>query len=254
MNLKIREKRSGFYQWDTGQQLIVEGADGCSEVHFSRRGDATAMTCKIREVTGSRVADVPNCLLQTDTPFTAYLFYRSEDGTETRLAKRFQVIRRSKPADYVHTEEEYRTFAGLEKRIEELEEAQVDPEAIASGVQKYMDTNPVTPENIGALAAEQLPQAINDALAQAKASGEFKGEKGDQGSQGEKGDTGATGPRGLQGEKGEKGDKGDKGDTGVTGAAGYTPVKGTDYFTAADKAEMVSAVIAALPVYAGEVL
>lgn len=34
---------------------------------------------------------------------------------------------------------------------------------------------------------------------------------------------------------------------------GKTPVKGTDYFTAADKAEMVRDVIAALPVYSGEV-
>lgn len=33
----------------------------------------------------------------------------------------------------------------------------------------------------------------------------------------------------------EKGDKGDKGDTGEEG---YTPVKGTDYYTAADKAEL----------------
>ena len=41
---------------------------------------------------------------------------------------------------------------------------------------------------------------------------------------------------------------------GAAGAAGATPVKGTDYFTEADKAEMVSAVIAALPVYAGEVI
>ena len=41
---------------------------------------------------------------------------------------------------------------------------------------------------------------------------------------------------------------------GESGAAGKTPVKGTDYFTSADKAEMVNAVIAALPVYAGEVV
>lgn len=40
--------------------------------------------------------------------------------------------------------------------------------------------------------------------------------------------------------------KGRKGDTGATGAAGYTPVKGTDYYTEADKAEMVSLVKAAL--------
>ena len=41
---------------------------------------------------------------------------------------------------------------------------------------------------------------------------------------------------------------------GKDGAPGKTPVKGTDYLTAADKAEMVAAVIAALPVYNGEVV
>lgn len=41
---------------------------------------------------------------------------------------------------------------------------------------------------------------------------------------------------------------------GASGSAGKTPVKGTDYYTEADKAEMVNAVIAALPVYAGEVV
>ena len=66
------------------------------------------------------------------------------------------------------------------------------------------------------LDANKLPEAINIALAQAKASGEFKGDKGD------KGDTGATGPA-------------------------YT-------LTSADKTAIVNAVIAALPVYNGEVL
>ena len=39
-----------------------------------------------------------------------------------------------------------------------------------------------------------------------------------------------------------------------TGADGKTPVKGTDYYTEADKEEMVSAVIASLPIYNGEVV
>jgi hypothetical protein len=47
---------------------------------------------------------------------------------------------------------------------------------------------------------------------------------------------------------------GSKGSSGANGTNGKTPVKGTDYWTAADKAEMVSAVIAALPVYNGEVV
>ena len=113
-----------------------------------------------------------------------------------------------------------------------------------------------------------------------------KGDKGDkgerglqgiQGVQGLKGETGAQGQRGADGTsathrwsgttlyitsasgttsanlKGDKGDKGDPGTNGKNGADGRTPIKGTDYFTASDKAEMVSAVISALPVYDGSV-
>lgn len=109
----------------------------------------------------------------------------------------------------------------------------------------------------------------------------IQGERGEQGQKGDKGDRGEQGIQGAQGLKGEtgaqgqkgadgtpathkwngttlyitsasgtssadlKGDKGDKGDTGATGANGkdgHTPVKGVDYFTETDKAEMVSAV------------
>ena len=43
------------------------------------------------------------------------------------------------------------------------------------------------------------------------------------------------------------------GKNGEKGDPGYTPKKGIDFFTASDKAEMVSHVIAALPKYKGEV-
>ena len=58
------------------------------------------------------------------------------------------------------------------------------------------------------LDADKLPEAVNDALAQAKASGEFDGADGRD---------------------------------GVDGKDGYTPVKGTDYFTEADKQEIAQA-------------
>ena len=45
--------------------------------------------------------------------------------------------------------------------------------------------------------------------------------------------------------------KGDKGDKGDPGSDGKTPVKGTDYWTAADKAEIVDDVLAALPTWTG---
>lgn len=103
-----------------------------------------------------------------------------------------------------------------------------------------------------------------------------KGAKGDKGDTGATGATGAAGKNGSNGKdgvsathswsgttltitsasgtssanlKGEKGDKGDKGDTGATGATGaagkngadgYTPVRGKDYYTEADKAEFTN--------------
>lgn len=51
-----------------------------------------------------------------------------------------------------------------------------------------------------------------------------------------------------------KGTKGEDGKDGANGKDGYTPQKGTDYWTPADKAEMVNDVISALPKYNGEVV
>ena len=108
--------------------------------------------------------------------------------------------------------------------------------------------------------------------------------KGPKGATGDKGDTGEAGPQGEPGSagadgkdgvsathswngtvltvtsasgtsaadlKGEKGDTGEPGPAGANGNDGYTPVKGTDYFTAADKSELVNAVLTALPAAEG---
>ena len=45
--------------------------------------------------------------------------------------------------------------------------------------------------------------------------------------------------------------RGAKGDKGEKGANGKTPVKGTDYWTAADKTEIVNDTLAALPTWTG---
>lgn len=82
---------------------------------------------------------------------------------------------------------------------------------------------------------------------------QFEVKNGAPGADGKDGADGAPGPKGDKGNTGEtgpKGDKGDKGNTGpqgVPGADGYTPVKGVDYFTESEKADMVAAVLAALP-------
>lgn len=86
-----------------------------------------------------------------------------------------------------------------------------------------------------------IPQTINDALAAAKASGEFDGPKGDTGERGPEGPagatgaagetgpagpTGATGPAGPTGATGEPGPRGETGPAGATGATGEQGPRG----------------------------
>lgn len=124
-----------------------------------------------------------------------------------------------------------------------------------------------------ALPATELDAAIETALATAKESGEFDGADGKDGTDGADGvgvasveqTTTSTADGGTNvvtvtltnGVKStfsvKNGTKGSPGEAGSDGADGYTPVKGTDYWTPLDKQEMVNDVLAALPVYAGEV-
>lgn len=63
-------------------------------------------------------------------------------------------------------------------------------------------------------------------------------------------------PVNIKGEKGDPGTNGKDGTNGTNGkdgVDGYTPVKGKDYFTETDKAEIVTSVIASLPIYDGSV-
>lgn len=120
----------------------------------------------------------------------------------------------------------------------------------------------------------------------------LKGPKGDtgntgpQGPQGEKGDTGSQGPQGATGANGHSpvvtasksgtvttikvdgtsiatindgatgatGATGIQGPKGDTGAAGHTPVKGTDYWTSADRQGIINDVLAAIPIYGGTIV
>ena len=93
-----------------------------------------------------------------------------------------------------------------------------------------------------------------------------KGDKGDPGTPGKDGHSpvvtatksGKTTTISVDGtaiatvEDGTDGTPGVAGAPGKNGTDGHTPVKGTDYWTASDKAEIVAEVTAALPKYGGE--
>ena len=103
-----------FWQWDSNQQLIVDDYT-VSEVHFSNRSDTVALVCEIKEVDGIRVVDVPNILLQRDWPLHVYAFAQDH----TKYEKTFEVKGRDKPADYVYTETDVKSFDELEKKVDD---------------------------------------------------------------------------------------------------------------------------------------
>ena len=102
------------------------------------------------------------------------------------------------------------------------------------------------------VAMKEMSSALINALEYAKISGEFDGPRGIQGEKGDPGEPGPQGPAGPQGEKGEKGDPGAQGIQGIQGVQGPAGADGKDYvLTNADKQEIVSEVLAALPTAEG---
>ena len=249
--LNLNDGRSELWQWDTGRKLTVD-AD-CSQVHFSNKIFGRSIDVDV--VDG--VAIIPDILLQTDKDLNVWAFVGTAENGYTKISKTFKVNRRNKPADYVFTPPDQTSLEEIKEKIDYLESIQ-DPDAIKNAVEDYLEQNPVeaavqsvngrtgtvelTAEDVGAISQDDLQKATNEALAQAKASGEFDGP---QGPKGDKGDTGEQGIQGIPGEKGEKGDtgapgadgaKGDKGDPGEPGAKGDP---GDDYvLTEADKEEI----------------
>lgn len=190
----------------------------------------------------------------------------------------------------------------------------IPPEEIEQAVRDYLTEHPIaetdptvpdwakqpekptyTAEDVGALAQDALQDAIDQALAQAKNSGEFDGEKGSPGKDGitphiggngnwylgdndtgkpSRGDPGTPGKNGVDGtsvtvqtvaESTEDGGENvvtfsdgktltvKNGKEGANGADGHTPIRGTDYYTEADKREIVDDVLEQMTSGGGDV-
>lgn len=115
--LKIEDGRLSFYQWDLNQRLVIDNPS-IIEVHYTNAFTSPALVCEVYEEDGIRYANVPNILLQTDWTIKAY----GCCNDYVIEAETFIINTREKPADYVYTETEIKTFSALEKRIEYLEQ------------------------------------------------------------------------------------------------------------------------------------
>lgn len=127
--LKIQGTRNYLYQWDLNQKVIVVDNDSVNEVHFVNEGqNDNALIVEVKEDSKARYAEIPNILLQSGDNIVAY--EHCEDNGEYTFRKYLlEVIRRPKPADYVYTETEIKSYealqADLDKKIDAPQTAQV---------------------------------------------------------------------------------------------------------------------------------
>lgn len=286
MKYELSNGLDHVYQWDQHIVLTITEPEDVPVVHFKWGGKGVPLPVTDQQV------EIPPELMQLprDIVFWAYEPDHTMDVAMVKLEQR------QKPADYVYTPTEIRTWEQLDERIEALEKG--GGVAGVSSINGQTGAVEITAKGLGALTEDDLQSATNAALAQAKASGEFDGAPGAPGTPGTPGtpgapgadgysptvtveqtDTGATitatdqtgtttatvengspGAPGAPGAPGTTPHIGDNGnwylgetDTGKPsqGPAGATPVKGTDYWTASDKAEIVQATLSALPTWTG---
>lgn len=116
---KIYGDRPELWQWDTGQKLIVEDAS-INEVHFCDGINSQALVCEVYELERLRVVNIPNIILQDNCDMNVFAFVAAEDGGFTEHREILKVNKRSKPADYVYTETEFKSYEALEKQIADI--------------------------------------------------------------------------------------------------------------------------------------
>ena len=241
----INVKGGPLYQWDINRTVEIHDPENLiSEVQFCCEDDKEAIIVPFLRNGDSIEAQIPNVYLQSTKKIYVFTVYNDKYEVKTSGFQFFCVFQRQKPTDYVYEETEIFKYKNLEKEFTEALASKADLDS----------TGKLRPEQLPdtAFKEEVLLSAINTALAQAKASGEFDGKDGSDG---------YTPVKGVDYFDGKDGEKGDaftyedftaeqlaalKGKNGKDGSDGYTPIKGTDYFTESDKAEMVASVIESL--------
>ena len=133
---KILDGRTNFYQWDLDRKLIV--ADNTiKEVHFCNRYGNTSIIRATYQVEGKTIVNVPNVILQESFALHVYAF----DVNYTKHEDVIDIVPRTKPENYINSDEEVRLWDELEQKLIDLEN-KVDGEGIRAAVIQYLTDNP----------------------------------------------------------------------------------------------------------------
>lgn len=224
--IKIADGRGELYQWDTGRKVVIDD-ESIKQVHYQNRFYGRTIDVDVSD----GFAIIPDQLLQSFAPLVVFAWAGSAEDGYTKIEKAFKVHKRNKPADYVFTPVDQKTLDDLQKQIGDIADLTTEAkenlvaainEAAASGGAGSMDLR---------VADGYIQYSTDSGMTWQNliAVADLKGADGAPGK---------DGPAGAPGKDGEKGDP---------GTPGKTPIRGADYWTAADKQEIVNSVIAALP-------
>ena len=183
IRLQLKKNRvtqtGNLFQFDYGQFLVFTGVElpGTYEVHFSNQEKGNAKTA-LGDSTG---VEIPDEFLLTGEPIHVWVYlHDGESDGETEYHGIIGVTPRAKPTDQAPTPVQQSV---IDQAISALTAGVAEVEGLAEGI----------------------PQTIDTALAEAKASGEFDG------------------PPGADGKDGKDGSDGQPGADGKDGADGYSP-------------------------------
>lgn len=243
MKISIADGRGALWQWDTGRRVKITDGDGVKQIHYQNRCFGRSVDVDVGD---DGTAIIPDELLQDWHPLTAYAYVTDDTGAYTMVQQDFAVHKRAKPAGYVYTPTDQIVLQTIQRQIGDLADLATEAkDTLVAAINEAARTG----------GAGSMDLRVADGYIQYSTAGgstwqnliavaDLKGAKGDKGDPGATGPAGPQGPAGVPGKDGAPGAQGEKGDKGDPGK---TPVKGTDYWTAADKQEIVNNVLAALP-------
>ena len=183
IRLQLKKNRvtqtGNLFQYDYGQFLVFTGVElpVVYEVHFSNQEKGNAKTA-LGDSTG---VEIPDEYLLSGEPIHVWVYlHDGESDGETEYHGIIGVTPRAKPTDQAPTPVQQSV---IDQAISALTAGVAEVEGLAEGI----------------------PQTIDDALAEAKASGEFDGPPGQDGKDGKDGKDGSDGQPGADGKDGADG-------------------------------------------------
>lgn len=250
MTITIADGRGALWQWDTGRRVKIADGDGVKQVHYQNRCFGRSVDVDVGD---DGTAIIPDELLQDCHTLTAYAYVTDDTGAYTMVQQDFVVHKRAKPAGYVYTPTDQMTLRTIQRQIGDLADLTTEAkDTLVAAINEVARTG----------GAGSMDLRVSDGYIQYSTDGgstwtnliavaDLKGADGKPGAAGADGVTPHIGDNGnwyvgstdtgkpSRGATGAPGKGGAKGDPGTPGAAGHTPVKGTDYWTAADKQEII---------------